>query len=450
MAEIKWAPKKLKIEFIANDDASIHAGLPIIEAMARRFKLWEKIRNVRVLDPRSDRTRGYSPEVIIGQLIYALCEGGGCLSDSESLNDDPFVCELFGVGKFADQSQVGEWLRAQSEVGIAALGQLVREFVAWVKKHADPARMTLAGRTELFFDDTQIEVSSDKFQGAAMNYNGDIALSWQCLWVGPLLAESDLGPGGDVSAKLPAMLDAARPLWSAEPAHFWADSASSAGIYLNKLEAEGIDYTISYNKWTGPLERAAAALPQSAWSEPSTDPKNPRPHERHAWVKHQPEGCQRAQLFAVTRWRRAGEMIDSYGFIACNDGHPSPKAIVERHRLKGEKERLFSEVLSGLDLHRPPCHSLSANRAYYQIAALAYNLMIAVRLLDLGDAQQGWRLRTMMKKLIFMPGRLARRARQTILKIQVPGTWLNWWQRWQQRAWAPEAQESANASIPTG
>ena len=442
MAEIKWAPKKLKIQFVANDDASIHAGLPVIDAMARRFGLWQKIRTLRVLDPRRDKSRGYSPEVIIAQLIYALCEGGGCLSDSESLNDDPIARELFGVKKFADQSQVGEWLRAQSDDALAALAALVREFVVWVQKHADPARMLVGGRTELFFDDTQIEVSSDKFEGAARNYNGDIALSWQCLWAGPLLAESHLGPGGDVSEKLPAMLDAARPLWDGKPAHFWADSGSSAGVYLNKLNAEKITYSISYNKWTSPLERTAATLPESAWSAPATAPQSPRADERHAFLTHQPEGCERPQTFAITRWRRTGEMFDSFGFIACDAAQTNPTQLVQKHRLKGEKERHFSEVLTGLDLHRPPCHSLTANRAYYQIAALAYNLIIAVRLLDLGDEQQAWRLRTMMKKLIFMPGRLARRARQMILKIQVPGAWLTWWQRWQQRAWPTSAPAS--------
>ena len=73
--------------------------LVAVEAMARRFGLWEKLRQHRCLDPRKDRTRGYGPEVITGQLIYALCSGGGCLSDSEALNDDPLARELFGVEK---------------------------------------------------------------------------------------------------------------------------------------------------------------------------------------------------------------------------------------------------------------------------------------------------------------------------------------------------------------
>ena len=99
MAAISINPKKFKIQFVANTDTRIHAGLPVIEAMARRFGLWKKIRALRCLDPRRDRSRGYSPEVIVGQLIYALCSGGGCLSESEALNDDPLVRELFGVAK---------------------------------------------------------------------------------------------------------------------------------------------------------------------------------------------------------------------------------------------------------------------------------------------------------------------------------------------------------------
>ncbi len=146
----------LKLQFVANTDQSIHAGLVAVEAMARRFDLWNKLRRLSCLDPRKDKRRGYGPEVIIGQLIYALCSGGGCLSDSEALNDDPLARELFGVGKFADQSQVGQWLREQSEESVAALRRLLHEFVAWVWQQADRRRRLHAGQREVFFDDTQL------------------------------------------------------------------------------------------------------------------------------------------------------------------------------------------------------------------------------------------------------------------------------------------------------
>src|SRR5262245_30535717 len=170
MAAITKKETRLKLQLVANTDHSIHAGLVAVEAMARRFNLWDKLRKLTSLDPRKDRRRGYGPEVLVGQLIYALCSGGGCLSDSEALNDDPLACQLFGVGKFADQSQVGEWLREQSEESVAALRQLLHELVAWVWQQVEPRRLLHAGQREVFFDDTQLEVSGKQFEGAAINY----------------------------------------------------------------------------------------------------------------------------------------------------------------------------------------------------------------------------------------------------------------------------------------
>jgi hypothetical protein len=143
MAAITKKETRLKLEFVINTDHSLHAGLVAVEAMARRFDLWRKLRQFDCVDPRRDKQRGYGPEVIIGPLLYALCSGGGCLSDSETLNEDRPARELFGVSKFADQSQVGQWLREQSEASVTALRQLLREFVAWVWQQADPRRIGL-------------------------------------------------------------------------------------------------------------------------------------------------------------------------------------------------------------------------------------------------------------------------------------------------------------------
>lgn len=248
MPAIHKKETRLKLQFVTNRDQSIHAGLVAVEAMARRFGLWQKVRQLSCLDPRKDRKRGYGPEVIMGQLIYALCTGGGCLSDSEALNDDPLALQLFGVGKFADQSQVGQWLREQSEESVAALRKLLHEFATWVWKEADRRRLLHSGQREVFFDDTQLEVAGKHFEGAAINYNGDLALSWQTLWVGPLLADSHVGSPKDVSDQLLPMLARNRSLWQGAAAHFYADSGSSAGVYLNAIAAEGWHYTVSYNK----------------------------------------------------------------------------------------------------------------------------------------------------------------------------------------------------------
>lgn len=95
----------------------------------------------------------------------------------------------------------------------------------------------------------------------------------------------------------------------------------------------------------------------------------------------------------------------------------------------------MGEVLNGPDLHRPPCSALIANQVYYLITALTYDPMVAIKRLDFNDDCQGWRVKTLMKKLVLLPGRMAWRSRQWVARVLVPGPWLCWWQRWAQRVW---------------
>ena len=171
----------------------------------------------------------------MAQLLYCFCSGGASLADAERINDEPLVRQLARVQRFADQTQLGEWLRKQSDTSIAALWQLISEFVQWALAQTDAERWTHAGRAEVFFDDTQIEVFGPSFEGAKINYNGDRALSWQTLWFGPFLLAGQLGSPGDVSGALPEMLQRHRPFWQHRASDFLADSGSSSAAYLQPL-----------------------------------------------------------------------------------------------------------------------------------------------------------------------------------------------------------------------
>lgn len=83
------------------------------------------------------------------------------------------------------------------------------------------------------------------------------------------------------------------------------------------------------------------------------------------------------------------------------------------HTSQGE----FSEVLSDLDLHHPPCLSLLANRAFYAFATLAYNVLTALKLLELTDEQQTWRVRTIIRHLLTVPATLVCHANRRKLRI---------------------------------
>lgn len=438
MPLIKKRSPKLRFEFVAATKQSTLGGLPALEALAQQFDLWHKIRALPGLDPRTRTSHGYSPELLVAQLLYCFCAGGASLADAERLNDEPLVRQLARVEKFADQTQLGEWLRKQNDTSIGALWRLIAQFIAWVVARADAARWTYAGRAEVFFDDTQIEVHGSTFEGAKMNYNGDRALSWQTLWYGPFLLDGELGSPGDVSGALPAQLQRHQQLWTDRPSDFLADSGSSRAAHLKAIDQAGFTHwSVSYNKWTTVPERTAAALPQSAWTAaPKTRWRDgTEVTEEHAGIRHTAGGSDFTVTLACARWKKDGEMFWRHAFVAHDGRRTDAAAVMARHRLKGGKEQLFKEVLRGLDLHHPPCESLVANRMFYAIGALAYNLMKAVQLLCLPDECQGWTVPTLLKQMVRLPALLVRHARRLVARVEVAVSWLDWWHAWETRWW---------------
>jgi hypothetical protein len=82
---------------------------------------------------------------------------------------------------------------------------------------------------------------------------------------------------------------------------------------------------------------------------------------------------------------------------------------------------------------------------FYAIAALAYNILIALKLLHLPDDCQSWQLKTLLRQVLFMPAALVRHARVLIARVQVPTAWLCWWRTVMSRLW-PEPK----AGRPSG
>jgi hypothetical protein len=426
MASFTLDEHRLRIEVVPAKGHTVHGGQAAVAAICRRFGLWDLLRAEPALDPRTDKRRGFAPETMVAQIVVALCCGGAGLADAARLQADKGLRHALGVKRFASDNQLSTWLGELGEPGVAALRRVLREFVRRLLAQCPAGAVRSGGELEVFFDDTQIEVTGRRFEGAAFNYEGNLALGLQALFVGPFLADQRVtGDNTPVSALLPEFLQDNAPLWQDTPAYFFADSASSEGRYLDAVRATFPRFSISYNRWTEPLERLAAELPAQAWTE--------REGSHYAYLRHQPEGCARPQVYAVRRWRDQGELFDRYSFCACEDGTRTPQAVWDRHDLKGEREQLFSQLLADLDLHHPPCLQLCANRAFYTLAALAFNALTALKLLELPAELHGWRIRTLIAHLLTLPAKLSRHARGELLRLFAPAGWLDWWRLWGQR-----------------
>jgi len=138
--------------------ATSHGGQLLVDAQAKDFGLWEKLAACQLIDPRKDNSRSFSPEAIIAQIVFSFCSGGTSLSDVGRLAADPILGKLLCMDRWAEETTIGNWLRAQNLHSLRAFWGVVLEFVAWALKKANPARVRRDGKLEVFFDDTQIEV----------------------------------------------------------------------------------------------------------------------------------------------------------------------------------------------------------------------------------------------------------------------------------------------------
>jgi len=426
MAAVTKRKTKLHVQITNSDQATAHGGQVLVDALCRRAGLWQRIHNEPALEVRKRTSAGFSPVAVVAQFLFAFTSGGASLADAERMGKDRVLMDLVGLQKGADQSTLGEWLRAQTPESIRALHRINADLVDWSSQQAKPARWLHAGQVETFFDDTEVEVYGHKFEGARINYEGNRALSWQTLWFGPWLLDGILDGAGDVSQHLGVLLDEHQPRWQGRPNYFYADSGSSAGKFLNRIELGQFSrWSVSYNKWTDKLDRLAAELPESQWS---ALPPVGQPQEQYTWVKHQPGECAQVEHFATARWKNAGDLMWRYAYVACKAAEKdSPQAVFERHHLKGAKEQGFSDVLSGLDLHHPPCQDLMANQAFYALGMLAHNVLISLRVLDLPDEAQSWRLTTIIRHLLTVPVTVSTHARYAVAHICVPAGWMRWW-----------------------
>jgi len=434
---------RFEIAFLPSHQASTQAGQLAVVAFLDEFGLWQRVREAVALDWRLQKGKGFDPEVLVAQLIVCFTSGGVSLADAGRLNEDEALKGLLGVERFADETTLGEWLREVGPAGWQVVRQINRELVGWILDRAKPRRYLHSGRLEGFFDDTQIEVNGKSFEGAKINYEGKLALSWQTLWAGPLLADQVLGAtssskesprsedaGQDVSNCLPELLQANVGLWKGRRGYLYTDSASSAGRYLELIEQTFEAWSVSYNKWTGPLERKAAELPEWFWSaEEKTLWSDGTNHvAQYARFLYQPGGCERPKEFSVVRHKALeGELFWRYAFIVGATEHSDARRRFEHHRLKGDKERAFSELLSDFDLHHPPCAKLDANRLFYSLATLAYNILQGLKLIHLPDPEQSKRVRTLIRHLLLLPVEIKRHARRLKACLFVPAGWVAWW-----------------------
>jgi hypothetical protein len=118
MPQFTKRKSKLHLQLTNSDQATAHGGQVLVDALCRRFDLWKRVQNEPAMDPRKRTGAGFPPAANLAQLLFTLTSGGASLADAERLGLDAVLMALLDLEKGADQTTLGEWLRAQTKESV--------------------------------------------------------------------------------------------------------------------------------------------------------------------------------------------------------------------------------------------------------------------------------------------------------------------------------------------
>jgi hypothetical protein len=193
------------------------------------------------------------------------------------------------------------------------------------------------------------------------------------------------------------------------------------------------------------IQRAIASIPDTAWT-PVRYPGAVQDPETGAWISDAEVAEVTYTAFAHTKDRITARLVvrrvkdarypdalfpvwRHHPFFTNTDLPTAQADIV--HRRHAIIETVFADLIDGPLVHLPSGH-FGANSAWTLCAAIAHNLLHAAGTLA-GRPHTRARGATLRRRLIAVPARLARPARQAVLHLPAGWPWARaWLQLWNQ------------------
>jgi len=194
---------------------------------------------------------------------------------------------------------------------------------------------------------------------------------------------------------------------------------ADAGFYAQGVErlcvARGLGFSISA-KLTSRLQAAIDALPAGAWQ--------PYPWEQDAeWTefRYRPQGWSRDYRLLVKRtpWYEKDQRVlgEYFHTAAITNLSGAGSSLIRHHLARGGMENYIEEFKHGLGAAHLPSQNFHANWAWLLIAALAYNLAQAFKLLLLRSEQHADQLKKLRLHWLNVAARWIRTGRRWILAL---------------------------------
>lgn len=460
-------------------EATAFGGLALAERAASKTGLW---RLVEQHLPERQRATGYSFVSAFAATVYGLLLGGRGFSAGELVRDDSEVRKALGLEDgvpkdcsmhriYCDAAGIpwrseDEWYDPDNDRYKHKAHGRERKFVRGARRVGEmeladqdmleslqdvlcdwvPRLLALTLKKEvrwgrwipLFGDATQLEVEGNCFEGATKDYNGNVGLQWQTVWLARYLCAQKLRPGSAYEpAEMPEMLEqgcniATTAGLKATRLLALMDSAYAEKPVFEKLRELKIRYVIGGNGLREHLEKRAREQPQSVWKSGWHSNSKYR-NVKYCTFYYQAETWKKKEVVVALRYDADDSPLfpeQRYHFLFTDLTEHDIGPDKSRLRMKSFAETIFAiyhhkqarennykTPLIDMNLHHPPSGRFGANQVLYAVASIAVNLYVTLTTSAMHKKQRGIRLTTMRVRYFLIAAKVATGARQTRVRL---------------------------------
>ena len=355
-------------------------------------------------------------------LLFLLIAGVQRISKADKLEYDGFFCSLLGLEQWPDESTLRRFLQRLSPQAIRQVAGLHDQLRKELFAAATP-RSTLS-----FHLDSIVLTLYGKQQGARRGYNPKAKgrRSYHPLLCfeahGQEFWHASLRPGDAASntgarhfvrrclEKVPSFIARSR-------VRFLADAGFFSGGLIEDLTQAGCGFTIvcrSYDAYRRLAEQAGFTELKLGWAYAEFRHRPQKWAQVHRFIAIRrplpvdPDEARQLTLFKDAKY--------SYSVLVSNLGLSPWRTWID-YAQRANIERSFRELRNELALSKIPSQSWTANVAFLQLLALAYNLVHWFKRLCLPPDQLLTSVETLRHQFFGLPARLISRAGKNVLLL---------------------------------
>jgi hypothetical protein len=400
------------------------AGQVLVDGVCRLFGVWEALAKTGALQ-RSDVTGcELSPDMLAAQVIFTLASGGRTLADTAAFQSDAVLLKALGMPGAAAPGVIAAWLNRLSPECVAELCVVNAALVRKVMLAAKASRIFREkDHLNITYTDIAAVVEGTHVEPSQWDVRWGGRLPIYAFWCGPFLLECGTGAPASSVPFTPHLVRKYRSFWQNLSSTLFAHGSVFSGMHLTELANGGIrNWSIGCDYWDQTFPRNAI-IPQTSWRN-----KQAVKIEEYASFRHPLEGTVNPPLFAAAR-RLAPHGGYRYAFLAYKcEVDRTPEDIFAAHRAFW-RSAFAPPPLASLGVYYPQCSTRTGNNAFYALTSIAYNVVTALKVLELPDEAQAWHVDTVIRNVLLLPAEALTHASQSIFRIDAaPHPRQMWWE----------------------